>query len=75
MATTVITMTVDPDLAQAYKAAPARDRSKLRLLLDLWLRELFVRSTPLTELMDEFGDKAAARGLTAEKLEDMLRAR
>ncbi len=75
MATTVITLSVDPDLAQAYRSASVRDRSKLGLLLNLWLRELFVRSTPLTDLMDELSDKAAARGLTAAQLEDMLRAR
>ena len=75
MATTVITLPVDPDLAQAYQSAPVGDRSKLRLLLNLWLRELFVRSAPLTDLMDELSDKATARGLTAARLEDMLRDR
>ncbi|MBC8492219.1 MAG: hypothetical protein H8D43_00425 [Chloroflexi bacterium] len=75
MTTRTITLQVDTDLVQAYQSAPAKDQSKLRLLLNLWLRELFVRSTSLTALMDELSDKAEARGLTAEKLEDMLRAR
>ena len=73
MATATITMQVDTDLAQAYRSAPAKDQSKLRLLLNLWLRDLFVRSTSLTVLMDELSDKAEAQGLTATKLEDMLR--
>ena len=73
--TTTITLQVDADLAQAYQSAPADDQSKLRLLLNLWLRELFARSTSLTALMDEMSDKAEARGLTAEKLEEMLYAR
>ena len=68
-----ITLQVDTDLAQAYQSAPAKDQTKLRLLLNPWLRELFARSTPLTTLMDELSDKAEARGLTAEKLEGMLR--
>jgi hypothetical protein len=72
MTTTRITLQVDADLAQAYRSAPANDRSKLQLLLNLWLRELFVRSTSLAALMDELSDKAQARGLTAERLEEML---
>jgi hypothetical protein len=72
MTTTRITLQVDADLAQAYQSAPASDQSKLQLLLNLWLRELFVRSTSLAALMDELSDKAQERGLTAEKLEEML---
>ena len=75
MTVTTITLQVDADLAQVYQSAPATDRSKLRLLLNIWLRELFVRSTSLKALMDELSDKAQARGLTAEKLEEMLHAR
>jgi len=74
MTVKTITLQVDTDLAQAYQSAPVKDQTKLHLLLNLWLRELFVRSTPLSTLMDELSDKAEARGLTAEKLEDMLRA-
>ena len=69
-----ITLQIDADLAKAYQAASARDKSKLRLLLTLWLRELFVRSTSFKSLMDELSDKAQERGLTAEKLEKLLRA-
>jgi hypothetical protein len=72
MTTTRITLQVDADLAQAYQSAPAKDQSKLQLLLNLWLRELLVRSTSLAALMDELSDKAQERGLTAEKLEEML---
>jgi len=72
METQTITLQVDADLAQAYQAASAKDQSKLQLLLNLWLRELFVHSMSLEELMDELGEKAQRRGLTAEKLEEML---
>jgi hypothetical protein len=74
METKEITLQIDADLAQAFQAASAQDQSKLQLLLNLWLRELFVRSTPLKSLMDELSEKAQQRGLTAERLEDLLRA-
>ena len=74
METELITLQVDADLAQAYQTASATDRSKLELLLNLWLRELFVRSTSLKGLMDELSEKAQRRGLTSEKLKEMLRA-
>jgi len=75
MTTTTITLQVDADLAQAYRSGSVNDQSKLQLLLNLWLRELFVRSTSLAALMDELSDKAQERGLTAEKLEEMLHVR
>jgi hypothetical protein len=75
MTTKAITLQVDADLAQVYQSAPAADRTKLQLLMNLWLRELSTRSTSLAVLMDELSDKARARGLTAEKLEEMLRER
>ena len=74
METQTIAVQVDADLAQAYQSASPKDRSKLQFLLNLWLRELFVRSTSLKEMMDELSDKAQSRGLTSEKLEELLRA-
>jgi hypothetical protein len=73
METKTITLQVDADVAQAYQAAPPQDRSKLALLLNLWLRDWLVRSISLTALMDELSEKAQARGLTSDKLENMLR--
>ena len=32
-----ITLELDADLVEAYQAASAQDKSKLRLLLNLWL--------------------------------------
>lgn len=74
METKPITVQIDADLAQAYQTASANDQSKLQLLLNLWLRDLFTRSTSLKTLMDELSDKAQERGLTPEKLEELLRA-
>lgn len=69
-----ITLQIDADLARAYQTASLKEQSKLKLLLNLWLRELLTRSTSLKALMDEVGEKAQGRGLTAEKLEELLRA-
>lgn len=69
-----ITLQIDADLARAYQAASGKEQSKLQLLLNLWLRELLTRSTSLKALMDEMSEKAQVRGLTAEKLEELLRA-
>jgi hypothetical protein len=70
-----ITLELDADLVEAYLAASAQVKSKLRLLLNLWLRGLFVRTTSLKSLMDELSNKAQERELTAEKLETLLCAR
>lgn len=75
MTTATITLQVDADLAQAYKAAPESEQTKLSFLLNLWLRELSSRPGSLSELMDEMSDRAAARGLTAKKLEKLLNTR
>jgi len=72
MPTTTISIQVDEDLARLYQSAPSDDQSKLRLLMNLWLRELLASSTSLNSLMDEISDKAQARGLTAAKLAKML---
>jgi len=75
MSTETIVLEVDADLAQAYRQAPESDQSKLSLLLNLWLRALLSRPTSLTTLMDELSDRAEERGLTADKLADMLDGR
>jgi len=74
METQTIALEVEADLAQAYREASAKDQSKLQLLLNLWLRELLVQSTSLQGLMDELSDRAQSRGLTSDKLEELLRA-
>jgi len=73
METETLTLQVDADLVQAYRSASAREQSNLQLLLTLCLRGLLTQSTSLKSLMDEMGEKAQERGLTAEKLENLLR--
>ena len=70
---TTISISVDDDVAAAYKAASEQDRTKLQLLLKLRLQELVSRpGRPLDQIMDEIGLQAEARGLTAEELESSL---
>jgi len=74
MATATISLEVDAESARAFSAASAEERRKLQLLLNLRLRELTARpARPLTEVMDEIGRYAAARGLTPQILESLVR--
>lgn len=75
MTTATITLKVDSYLAQCYTRASVIDQSKLSLLLELWLREMFLRATPLPTVLDTLSDNAQARGLTTEKLAELLDAR
>lgn len=73
MATSSISIEVDADAAQAFAAASEVEKRKLQLLLSLRLRELMAGPPrPLTEIMDEIGTGAEARGLTPEILDSLL---
>ncbi|MCL4552685.1 MAG: hypothetical protein M1305_03925 [Candidatus Marsarchaeota archaeon] len=74
MSETTITLPVDAKSARVYQTASPEDRKKIRLLLRLRLRELAeLPTSSLTEIMDDIGAKARARGLTPEIMEDLLR--
>jgi len=69
-----ITIEVDPQTAQAYNAAREEEQKRIRTLLRVRARELAVEKRPtLSEIMDQVGRKAQARGLTPEILESLLR--
>ena len=74
MTVQTISINVDADAARSFDAAPPEDRRKVELLLSLRLREL-VQYPPrsLREVMDQIGAEAAAKGLTPETLESLLR--
>lgn len=68
-----ISIEVDPGTAKAFSAASEQDRRKLQLLLALRLRELTTApKRPLSAIMDDIGARAAAAGLTPDKLESLL---
>lgn len=74
MRTETIPITVDADAEQRFCAASPGGPSQAGLLLQLRLRELTLgRARPLTDIMDEIGTDAAAKGLTPEKLESLVR--
>ncbi len=71
--TDTITIAVDPDLADAYRAASDQDRRKLDLLLNLRLRDVTRTGESLHDVMAEITRNARTRGLTPEILEELLR--
>jgi hypothetical protein len=74
MAQPTITIQLDSETAKAYKSAPAGDQRKMQALLRLWLRELTAAdSSTLKEIMSDVSKRARARGLTAERLETLLK--
>ncbi|MEX0641474.1 MAG: hypothetical protein WD468_02170 [Pirellulales bacterium] len=71
-----ISIEVDSETARAFAEASDENRRKLQVLLNLRLRELTAApARSLSEVMDEVGQSAAARGLTPELLESMLHAK
>lgn len=74
MRTTTISIEVDAEAARIFREAPADQQRKLQLLLDLRLRELTTRKVrPLEQIMDDIGREAAARGMTPEILDSILK--
>jgi hypothetical protein len=74
MATTTITIQVEPEAAKAFAAASPEEQRKMQLLLSLRLQDLTTpQGKPLRAVMNEIGARAAARGLTPETLESLLR--
>ncbi len=74
MATKSITIQVDAEAARAFAEASPDEQKKLQLLLSLRLQELTTKpGKALQTVMDEIGKSAAARGLTPEILESILR--
>ena len=74
MANPSITIPLDPQTARAYDSTSPEKKRKIQALLSLWLRELATGEYPsLQQVLDEVGNKATARGLTAEMLDSLLK--
>jgi hypothetical protein len=67
-----ITVSVDADVASAYRAASEDDRRKLDLLISLRLRDATRSGESLKEVAREVSRSAQERGLTPEILESIL---
>lgn len=67
-----ITVSVDSEVANAYRAASDEERRKLDLLINLRLRDATRSKASLAEVMRDISSSAAQRGLTPETLQSML---
>jgi hypothetical protein len=67
-----ITIRVDSEAAQAYRAAGEQDRRKLDLLLSLRLHEATNPGVSLNQVMRDVSQKAQERGLTPEIFRSIL---
>jgi len=73
MATEFLTIQVDAEAAEAFKAAPPEEKRKIEVLLSLWLKELAAADTvSLKNLMNDISSKAEERGLTPQVLDCIL---
>lgn len=67
-----ITVSVDPDVANAYRLASDNDRRKLDLLVNLRLRDATRSKESLKNVMLQISQNAQQRGLTPEILQAIL---
>lgn len=75
MESKTINLRVSPDVAEAYESASDEEKRKLEALLSSRLREAVRhrgRGRSLEEIMDEMSRRAQERGLTQEKLDEIL---
>jgi len=74
MAELTITIPLDAQTAEAYKAASPEEKKKMEALVGVWLRSLAAGQYPsLQKVLDEIGKKAETRGLTPEILDSLLK--
>ena len=75
METKTISLRVSADAARAYESAPAEEKRKLEALVSSRLREVTrhrKRGRSLEDVMSAMNRKAQERGLTPEKLDEIL---
>ena len=67
-----ITLSVDSETARAYEAASDEERRKLDLLISLRLQEALGADEPLPDVMRQISDRVEQRGLTPDRLDEIL---
>ncbi len=72
MTTGSITLQVDEEAARIYQNASPEVQRKLAALVSLQLLEAAHSTLSLREVMDTIGQHAQERGLTEERLQDIL---
>lgn len=73
MDTREITIRVDAEAAKAYAVVSTEEREKIDILLSLRLSQVTGPSASLEQVMQEISEAARERGLTEERLSEMLR--
>lgn len=73
MSVETIAIEVTPEAALAYAAASAEERRKINALLSLKFSELMASQRDVETLLEEMGRQAQARGLTPQRLDELLR--
>ena len=67
-----ITIKVDEETAEAYKASPEEEQRLIPILLKLWLKGGKPTPESLKRTLDVISTRAEARGLTQELLDEIL---
>ncbi|HEX9412871.1 MAG TPA: hypothetical protein VF916_05160 [Ktedonobacterales bacterium] len=72
MATEPLTIQVDEEAARAFKEASPEEQRKLEAIVSLQLIEATKPSTSSRNLMQTISQRARERGLTPERLQELL---
>ena len=71
-----VTISLDPEVAKAYRKATVKERQKVNYIVNSWLKNIFYRKKDskqkLFETMDQIGKIAEANGLTVDILNEIL---
>ena len=67
-----ITVSVNPDVANAYRIASKDEKRKLDLLVELRIRNATRSKSSLRQIMEEISKNAKKRGLTPDILQSIL---
>ena len=67
-----ITIQVDADVAKAYREADPTERQKIQTLVNNWLKQTMKRRS-FDDIISEMQNQAAAKGLTQDILDEILK--
>jgi DNA-binding transcriptional regulator YbjK len=67
-----ITIQVDADVAKAYREADPTERQKIQILVNNLLKQT-MKKRSLDDIISEMQNQAAAKGLTQDILDEILK--
>ena len=71
-----ISINVSPEIANSFEKADERDKSRVELYINMWLKEIFSPTSAnqrLFEIMKRSSSEAKNNGFKPEMLEDILK--